>query len=365
MAIVPATTLSTPRTAGALSLCKGFPIFSESINAGISAENVRFTLINVAPQLLGFKFSAVVAIEFFAGVCGPSWATDITVNGTHDGNTVDLDCISSHTTAGLVIGVGLTFECSFHLQVWGLRFVYDRWHSRVEGYWSDVGGVQISIPIDVMGLLIEYFLDKDNGDEDSPWDNAATGLSLLDDDQNGLAQDGSVEMRPELYQIINIIEFLPGMKPLIKFLDKVGGEVEVGPTVGLVLPVVLTADRVATSLSDYAVQGGNGKLTGSVVGPGTVENDQLGIRISSQSSIEIRVGFGFKLGVLKYFSVGARIDEDILSLLRIPTTSGQVPHTIIGSYGATPAPMTSGVCCQIPWQNYEVVLDELVAPLVQ
>lgn len=325
MPTIPATRLSTPTTIGsALDLCQGFALYPiGTVRAGVSAENMKIPLVNTAVKV-GPGSAASVSVRltcgFYAGICGPAYATNLTVQGSADPTSIALDATDSETFAGLEIGLGLILNYKFDLAGWAVPDI----------------SVEDSKELDLIGILIEYFLGKlGDGEEDEAGLPSGASFAARKISFGGLAAAGTVSLRPEFFILINLLQFIPQLKPIIVFLKQVGGSLDIGPTINLVLPVTVRVDKVRTDGHEYTVSGGSSKLTGNRTGPSSAGPAELEVVLTHQSSVEFGFGLGFEFKVLKFFSIAQHTKPiDILKLVKLHTTTSPISNTLQGAFGA-------------------------------
>jgi len=353
MPAIQKTRLNTPTSVGnALDLCQGFAMYPiGTLRAGVSGESWTLPLIDghwtIGPYD-GAVLQLTIGCDFFFGICGPAYATDLTVEGTATDTDISLTASASQTIAGVVIGAGCTPKIDIRFSGWAI----------------DDFSYKIAAPqLDLIGIIIGKLLDKQTeGSDDEGFFGLPSGASssVVDKGPNALAQTGKVSLRPEFYFIFDLMQFIPQLRPLLLFLKKVGGSFSLGPTFNIVLPFELNVSKFRTAGHEYTVTGGSSKFTGARTGAATVGADELEVELTHHSSVEFGLGIGFELCVLKLFSLARHSRPfDILALLKVHTTTSPITNALKARYGATDtAPPMFPEHEMNQGQEYEILFED-------
>ena len=369
MPTIPKTVLDTGRTLGSIDLCQGFALYPVgTLRAGFHAERKNLPTFQAGPQVLGLALDVGFGVGFYAGICGPAYATELTVEGTADANHINLTTSNSHTTAGFEAGLGLILDIELKLRRWviDVHFEGSGWETKLvdDSHWADVTSVKLTKDIDLVEKLIDYLLGKFAGaDAGLP-----SGLSLAALERGeDLGRQGHITLRPEFYMIIDIAQHIPDptWQIYLKGWKKLGGTLDIGPTLNLTLPVTVTARKVRTAGVEYDVSppwnGGPNQLSGPKLAPSTVGASTIEIELEHKSSIEFGFGVGFEITFIKVFSIGWHSPAiNIIGLVGLPIgVHKPMTNSIHAPYGATGA-APFGV--EHPEHaEYDVIFEDAVA----
>ncbi len=398
MATIAKTTLHTPCQLGGLSLCKGFPLFPTlgSVDAGISGANSdgMHPIIVAAPTVGLWRCKAEVGYGFFFGICGPAYATMLTLEGSADEASIDLTLSESETRAGLEAGSSLTLGFGVHIEQFaGVRVVGSGWDRHLEAVWVGLGAVEFDLKIDLIGLLLDYLNSRKKKEADKPDEKknhteegkiswaSGTSLAAVGAGADELADEGAVELFPSVSLMYDATDYfvneLPDslknkLKQLREKLEGLGGGLHMGPTLDIGCPVDVKITKVRTDGREYhELEIENGQLTGAVnpeassdVGPSEVE-------VVLEHSVGFSLGLGFeaKIYIQKVFSLSGKVTVDVLDLLARAGFGALVGHAgpyesvlrgTIGQEFCGDAAVMAGACGATTGQ-YEVVLEEPIA----
>jgi hypothetical protein len=373
MPAIPKTVLDTGRTLGSIDLCKGFALYPMgTLRAGFHAERKTLPTFQAGPQVLGLALDVVLGLGFYAGICGPAYATEITVEGTADANDIDLTTSNSHTTAGFEAGLGLILDIEVRLRRWvvDVHFKGSGWEKKLvdDSHWANVGSVKLQKEVDLITILIDYVLGQKypKSDLSVPSGGALSAIERSED----LGKLGRVTLRPEFYMIIDIAKLIPDptWQGFLESWKLLGGTLDVGPTVNLTLPVTVTTKKVRTDGVEYDVappwSGGPNKLSGPKLAPSTVPASTIEIELEHKSSVEFGFGVGFEITFIKVFSIGWHSPAiNIIGLVGLPIgVHAPMTNSISAAYGAAgAAPFGVEHPGEHSESEYQVIFEDAVA----
>lgn len=324
---IPLTTVTTPLTRGSLDLCKGVPLYPiGSLQAGVSGENVTGTIVDSRVTVgLGAATARVrMGFGFYCGICGPAYATNLSLQGTTSGSTMNLATPTSDTVAGLEIGFGLTLD-----------FVID-----IAGWLAPDMSYQGRSTIDLVQKLLDGLLGRVSGGSYQKGElqmPSGASFAAREVDLGGLARTGTSSLRPEFFMILNVVNLFPSLKAANVALKEFGGSLEVGPTINLVMPVEIAVTGIRTDGLHHVVTGNVGnRLVGIESHPANVPAGTMEVVLTHRSSVEFGMGLGCNISVLKVFSLGGHTKPvDVFRLLNRPVILDPIETTLRAHY--TPA----------------------------
>jgi len=361
MPAIPSTRVSTQTVGGYITVCKGFNMFAAGRAIDLAAE-WNTTLADVEPVVALFKVHIQVGFGVYAGICGPAYAADITLEGQTDGSSLRLNASRSEVLAGFEMGFGLRFILVFDVwqEVVEAHWVSDGWssHLEVNTRWDVVGRYGFDLTFDLLMIIVRFLLTRGELPIVAPARfPSGAGLAMIDSDVSGLQTTGHAAVEPKFSMIINVLDYLANGRALIDALAKVGATIQAGPTITLSAPTTVDLKKVETWGMGFDVATANGVVTGLASGLSPSDPSSLKLTLRHSSSIALSFGLGYTCSISKIFSTGACTPSfDLLGLLGITPRFGPFDNTIEAAWGATAPPARASRpqagCC------YQVHLDE-------
>ena len=245
-------------TSDPITICNGLPLFPNgAARAGISGSFRSFKLLDTSGTIFvtRLKVSAFAAWAF--GVCGPAVAFLFKDVQAETGNQNDKGQLTltfqngQQLEAGAFVGASFGAGINLALQI----FRPTKWYKPWEGSWLDAFSVSLEVSFDLLGLfvsLIKHLLSHNSRNTFEQADESVLPgnqtYAFLDSTSNSGVQR-QLSAAPELVFPINIVSLVPGLKALNASFSKIGGDISVGPSLHIGLPVTLALDS-------FTVKGG-------------------------------------------------------------------------------------------------------------
>ena len=228
--------------------------------------NLHSVLLDVSAACDVAKASVSLTIDLFDGLAGPGWSTAFYAQGTYDDDRINLTLdgaptlqSGSETIAGLFAGASVTISLEIGFDIitlWYPTISCHHWHCHTN--WHPVW-LNVSIPAEFTIDIIELILSLISGDDEGGADEGEAGsgeakwqdLGSFDlrDRSESIHSEGTAELDLEWTKLINLAgreEF----KTVRDFLEKFGGEIEVGPIIGFSIQPNISIDTIHTDGKD-------------------------------------------------------------------------------------------------------------------
>lgn len=162
MAQIAKTLIETPN---APDLCGGFALFPKLGAFSSPASNItQGNIFSINDQtILLWNITANAGYKLITGICGPSYAVKMDLDGTATNNAVTLNVSNDELSAGVYFGVNLDFNLSLTLKQYELKWVWAGWHSHFVSSWNKVASENLNLTIDPIAILVD-FITKQLGD---------------------------------------------------------------------------------------------------------------------------------------------------------------------------------------------------------
>jgi hypothetical protein len=312
-------------TSDPVSICDGLPLFSlGTARAGVSASSRSYALIDTSATILATRLKVSAYASYAFGICGPAIAflsRNVDVFRTNSGDKGELTLTFNEgllMQAGAFIGASAGAGVTLALQI----YKPDPWYKPWSIGWRDAFTVDIGVRVDLFKLLyqlIRYLLgrnSKTSFTEDSQ--NSLQKLILATDfimvDTVGSSNTVEPDLRaePGLTLPINLANYFPPLKAVNDGLSKVGGEISVGPSIGLLFPVTFNFDHFTVvgglegaSSADYGnvrYAGNRVSATGNTKFNTGVKPSRVTTYVTYYTSFTLAISFHFRVTMAKFFN---------------------------------------------------------------
>jgi hypothetical protein len=354
-----------------VDIADGFPLFRES--PGGTVRNAlggsrQWMLVDVEPQVLAWKFHFVMGMGLYWGVNGPSYAVDVVLAGSQEGNSLELTGSQSRAISGLELGLGVRFFMTLDIQQWSVEshWVSDGWHSHLEfdTAWKDAGRLNLDVTVDLISLLLSRIAKKNFTHKANRYPSGLGLAAVESTSTNGFGSTGTTQLAPTFSAIWDLTETIAGLKTFKENIAKrYHGILQLGPTINLSLPARIDIVKAATGGSLYDLHPDDGVLRGVRSGASPVGEDVLEVTFRHKASVAFGFGVSGSLTWLKVLSIGYSSGPlvDLLSLLGLTPVAGPYDHRLRAPIGGSTDTL---VASMEPGASYEVVFEdaELATP---
>lgn len=306
-------------TSNPVSICDGLPLFPTSaVRASVSGTSRSFSLFDVSATIFVTRLKTSAYAQYAFGVCGPAVAfyfPDVTVqrSNLNGEGRLELTFSRQDLEAGAFFGLSVGAGVNLAFQVYRPA----KWYRPWEFVWADVFSASFATSIDLLALLadlIKALLSKGskNSFEKAPNENldgvlpSVIGTYMLTDATGGAGLEPELSVRPELMVPVNLVNFLPGFGNLNRALGKIGGEISIGPSYHIGLPVTFAMQSFTAT---GGLQGGKTEATyGSLTYHGNTVTATSNVQFNENATptkLTTNVAYetGFSLGLSFHFRV--------------------------------------------------------------
>lgn len=340
---IPSTLIATsqPLDLNASGAIGYFPDFDLHL-----AASSQGSIFSVNPTILLWNFNASAGWTVFIGVTGPAIALNLTLDGSHDGQGFQATVSKDEIQGGLLFGLTVGFNIGFTVNQASLHWVKDGWHSHFEKTWNTKFNANASVNFDliaiILGIVVKIF--EEDGKTDTLLqkvnninNNLLGSYGLFDDVTNGFASTGNFSVNPGFSLPINIVPFIPGLAQINEGLEALLGGLFIGPTIGMAIPATVHFNGISIANQAYQVTGRNGNQISGTIQPGgpTAQAGQLQVNMDRSPGLDLTLGLGANVTLLKLFSIGGSISFDVLGALGIRPDLGTFPFTLANTLGST------------------------------
>lgn len=312
----------TVGTPGNMNLCTGkaiFPINGSDVTMRLGYQTA-FNLIS--------NDNVVCGGEFFAGICGPSWAMQTEIKGAITGNTITLNPVSCECIAGTLCGASASLLLSCHGNVMFIEFAFT-----------------LAVQVDILDLLMkayEYVTGKkllpevpSTGAERKSYGVNDTGTTLLGSNLT-LRRAPACVIQWDLWPLILAAQ--PGAIEewnAIKWVFNIA----FGPMIKITLNVDLKMTKVTVNTAEYTNLVYNettGGISGTSLSPEPAVADPVRVTFHEIPSITFGLGVFLEFTFVQVFSIRVELVFDILQNLG---------YSLLGEYDQTVDSTSFGAPC--------------------
>lgn len=365
MAQIATTLIETPN---APDLCGGFALFPKLGAFSSPASNITAgNIISINNQTIFlWNITANAGYKLVTGICGPSYAIKMDMEGTAANNTVTLNVSNDELAAGVYFGVNLDFNLSLTLQQYELNWVWAGWHSHLVSSWNTVANEQLTLTIDPIGILID-FITKQLGDVVSfdaidppiPTTQLTSSWGMYDDQKGTFAANkGIMKVSPSFDISIDVSDMIEETMALNEALKVFLSSLSFGPTIGVAMPVTVEMNKISLDATDFTgLTFANGTVNGQTTGTAPATPTKLTVGLDHTPSFDLELGLFVNLNLVKLWNIGYSISWPILGLLGINTSLATGHNTLSSNIGSTAAKACSS--CGTPNAGIFDVIFEL------
>jgi len=313
-------------TSEPINLCVGLPLSPiGSVRAGFAASQHSDEIFDTASTVLFSRFKLSSYYDYLMGICGPSLsflfenATVSMVNASNSGQlSVDFGSAKQEMQSGMFMGFSFGGGVDAKEQL----YLPSAWYSPWKFSWHTVFDASIKVEIDFLELfaeLIAYLLEqaaedalleKDTSDHLASVIDAGQTFMFVGDTEDELPAQKSLTATPSLTIPINLVDYVPGLNSFVKTLHKVKGDLCLGPSFTIGMPVTMYVDSftVDKGMATQAIYGSlaYGKTAITATGPtfGATPPKTLTTNVHYDIGFSLDLGVYFSLSACKLFSFG-------------------------------------------------------------
>ncbi len=324
MAKFPTTRIGTSYP---IDICDGVPLLP-SIGAFQKGESFShgdpvYILKPVKKRVLLWRFSGNVRYEFITGLCGPSYAASMLIDGELNQNSVSLTVSGDEAAAGVFVGVKVLFPITFSVESGSPRWSLKHgWSVK----WKKAFTLSPTPEIDILKMLIDLIKKllkeaKKSSDikpgkdlEGPPKENdekakkkpdvKVKSWAIFDSvkDQFGRSGPGEIKPEPTLTIVVNLVPLFPDLVAIDHGLKALWGGLSLGPKFHFIVPVHIRLKGLSfdgNNLDDMALKGN--QISGTL--PVPVDNPkELSARVDHTVGLTFGTSFFLSVSVCKCFS---------------------------------------------------------------
>jgi hypothetical protein len=305
-------------TSDPVNTCLGLPLFpTGAARAGVFGSTRSIPLLDVSATIFITRLKVSAYAQYAFGVCGPSLAflfPDVKVqrSNVNGRGQLALTFPSQQLEAGGFIGLSAGAGLNLALQLYRPA----NWLRPWELSWSPAFTVTRSISIDFLGLLVDlikYLLGRNSNNtfersEEPSLGDILPGIQsyMFLDSTSGSGVQRMLRVTPDLVLPVNLVNYVPGFQTLNRTLSRIGGELSVGPSFHMGLPVTFEMESFTI---EGALEGGARTATyGSLDYEGNevtaTGNTRFNLDVNPRTvNTNVRYETRFRLGVSVHFRV--------------------------------------------------------------
>ncbi|MBV8809682.1 MAG: hypothetical protein JO033_13500 [Acidobacteriaceae bacterium] len=312
-------------TSDPVNVCYGLPLFpTGAARAGAYGSFRSFKLLDVSATIFVTRLKVGAYAEYAFGVCGPSVAflfknIQAETKNENSKGQLSLTFNGQELEAGGFVGASVGAGINLAFQIYSSSTWYKPWQLS----WNDAFTTSLNFSIDFFGLLVElikYLLgrnskntfEKANGDMlDGVLPKIKTYIFLDSTSNSGVRRELSAA--PELVLPINLANLIPPLRALNTSFSKIGGEISVGPSFHIGLPVTLGLDSFtvqgglegqnSATYSSLVYQDGNKVVaTGNVLFEESVTPSKMTTSVHYETGFSLGLSYHFRVTVAKMFN---------------------------------------------------------------
>lgn len=321
---MPDLAATTLETSPSLDICQGFAIIPTlgTLRASVQGSNVQRSLIDVNHITRGIIWAqAKVDWSYFLGICGPAWAMNTEVSGNYDlpdQPATQLNWAGKHgdgSQDGFAGGiqVGLEFSLTWRYYFWTF-------------FTGEIKGDGI-FRINLLKTFLDFLIGRASSrgatargnSNPRPSSQAAMDFDLFLTQNGAWKNGGSISFSPGMEATMNVIDFIPVVNVINRFVQRIGGNVIAGPVLQVGFPITIAPEQIQIGKQAYNnLRFENGRTIGdrNTVGDNPANGDtNLILTIKQSSRIEVAAGIELAVTIGKLFYLGNKWTWSILELL--------------------------------------------------
>jgi hypothetical protein len=337
---VPAIAKTKLATSDPLDLCKGFALFPDgSVRAGTSSGKGSGTVLSKHKKILAWRGSFFQGYDCLAGICGPSYATRLELEGSARQRSLQAKVEGDAMQAGFFLG--LTFELPIRGEV--QEWKPDHWYTPTKGHWHDMGGFSVRPRVDLLGLVIFVLQKAVQGGTLKKVDNLVPGLigswGFVGSAPGGYASGGgSLSAKPVLNLPVNILPYLPDVGEVDEGLKAVGARLSTGPNFGFKVPVTVRLESV--DLDGVAFRNlawGAGGFTATSEADAPADPQTMKVGLDHTPHLSLLLGWQGSVSLCKLFRLSGSVNLDLLGILNLDVKLGTFGNHLQSRVGGASA----------------------------
>jgi hypothetical protein len=313
-----------------IDICDGVALFPKlgalQVGESFSHGNEKDILKKNRKRILLWRFNYHVQYVFITGICGPSYAATLVLDGDINDTAVSLNVSEDEAAAGVFMGMSVQFPITF-----GVESGSPRW-SLKKGWsvkWKKSFTVNKRPEIDILDLLVKLIrkimeerrksneIKKGKELEGEPKENekekdekkkkpkvSVSSWAIFDSikGQYGAKEAGEMAPEPTLTITVNIVPMFAELEAVDKTLKALWGGLSLGPKFHFIVPVHIRMKRIVIDGSEVAGLSFQGRtVTGALPAPNDDPKD-LHVELDHQTGLTFGTSFFLSVSVCKCFS---------------------------------------------------------------
>lgn len=327
--------LTTVATSYPLNLTAGFALFpdDQSRLARVLSGTMTGTLCNFGPtDIVLFNLSCSATYELFHGICGPSYALEMDIEGSAEEGALKLTVSEDELQAGMTFGITLGFDLKVKANVISLYWVWDGWHTKLKHRWQILADLNIKLEFDLLEILYELFWAAvgDSGEGGEKMQEIAElfkgGWGFFDEKINTFnGSKGILRANPGDNLHMDISGKFPQFIPFNEALKAFHGHFSFGPSVGYIVPVTVQMKSVTLDETKYTWDEYDTDLKQAVFrtsGADPTAASTVNVELEHTVDFDLTAGVYASLNLAKLFNIGFSIKFPLLALLGLDLKLG-------------------------------------------
>ncbi len=276
-------------------------------------------------RILLWRFEGQVSYEFIAGLCGPSYAASMLLEGETNDNDISLTVKEDEAAAGVFVGAKVVFPIVFAVESGSPRF---SWKHGWSVKWKKSFSISPKPEIDLLKMLIDLIKklmqeakkssdikegedlegepkeNKEKKPEDRKPKVSVKSWAMFDQVENQFGQNkpGEIAPEPKLKISVNLVPLFPELVAIDKGLKTLWGGLSLGPNFYFIVPVHIRLKELAfdgTAVENLTTQGK--QISGSLSGSGQAL-EQVHAKVDHTVGLTFGTSFFLSISVCKCFS---------------------------------------------------------------
>lgn len=355
-----------------LNLADGLPLFPKigTSRAGISTTARSNPLADGSATVLFLRWKVATYYDFFMGVLGPAVSFKFDncavnlLNPASGGGEVNVSLAGSQS---MVAGMAIGFVVGAGLQVTQEIYLPDRWYQPWRLSWHKVFDLTLNVELDFIKLLlqlIQYLLgqsgkdgliQKDTSDKLTKYMGYAGKAQVAESfkfyaySSSNLGPEKTISANPTQTIPFDLMSCIPSAKAFMRALAQIGGDVQLGPSLSIQMPVTLGLSGFTVNSATYSPVTYNGS---TAIATGSERFSALATKfitnVEYSTGFNVLVSYFFKISLLKVFSISVNTASlNLLDLLGL-----KIPGSVVG--GSVSTEVETG-CILVPKMSMSFV----------
>jgi len=332
MPAISLTSIHTPEsTADDLDLCGGYPMFP-ALGAAHWEYKKNKTILNKHATILDNDLTAYLNLNLFFGVCGPSWACYVPLEGSHDTTSISVKVPAEDAMlAGFLAGLVLTIH--------GKLLIDFAWYVD-----HDDKKIDKKISIDLLEKLVNFIIKqyvtrkvKKKAKQEKkavpekvvvPKYNIG-GVSMLDaatgtwHKHKGTTEKVAITVDPNFPIQLDMVSMIGGpLGEIAHFLEhELASSLRFGPAFDVGLPTTMTVKEFHIGGTKYdKLKLVDNEIKGTAAGTSNAsKTDELVAKVGASTSFDFDAGFFYYIKIWKLWSHTHTYSFSLVKLLGLNT----------------------------------------------